>query len=34
VYVPNAKTISYDKAFEAASAVLKDAQYYNISKGP
>lgn len=32
VYLPNSKTISYDKAFEAASAVLKDAQYYNITK--
>jgi uncharacterized iron-regulated membrane protein len=32
VFVPGAKTISYDKIFEAANAVLKDAQYYNISK--
>jgi len=32
LYVPGAKAISYDKALEAAGTVLKDAQYYNISK--
>lgn len=32
VYMPGVKTIAYEKAFEAARLVLKDAQYYNISK--
>ena len=32
VYLPDTTTISYNKPFEAASAFLKDAQYYNISR--